>query len=76
MDGEQLGEEDDTPKLSEHAMAALIEFYAEQDAKEKTEQDSTVTENWVISISFVNPYNSINTVIQYIKLCIDGMWGI
>ena len=48
MDSDQLSEDDDTPKLSEHAMAALMEFYAEQSAVEQTEQNSTVAENWVI----------------------------
>lgn len=48
MDGEQLSEDDDAPKLSEHAVAALMEFYAEQNAKDEGDQSSTVTENWVI----------------------------
>lgn len=48
MDSDHLSEDDDAPKLSEHAMAALMEFYAEQNATEKAEENSTVTENWVI----------------------------
>ena len=48
MDSDQLSDDDDAPKLSEHAMAALMEFYAEQNDMEKAEQSSTVTENWVI----------------------------
>ena len=63
MDSEQLNEDDDTPKLSEHAMAALMEFYAEQNAIEKAEQNHAVTENWVIKnlkYSFYKPYNIYN----------------
>ena len=48
MDDDQLSEDDDTPQLSEHAMAALMEFYTEQSAIEKTEHNSTIAENWVI----------------------------
>lgn len=48
MDDENFNEDDDTPKLSEHAMAALMEFYEEQNAIEKTAHNSAVAENWVI----------------------------
>ena len=48
---DQVSEDDDTPRLSEHAMAALMEFYAEQDAVEKAENKSSVAENWVIKNS-------------------------
>ena len=48
MNGNEVSEDDDTPRLSEHAMAALTEFYAEQDAVEKAGKNFAVTENWVI----------------------------
>lgn len=48
MNGDGVSEDDDTPSLSEHAMAALMEFYTEQDAVEKAEKNSSLTENWVI----------------------------
>ena len=48
MDSHQLRGDDDAPKLSEQAMAALMEFYADQSAIEKAKENSTVAENWVI----------------------------
>jgi len=48
MDIDQSSGDDDTPQLSDHAMAALMEFYAEQNAIVETEHGSTVNENWVI----------------------------
>lgn len=48
MDDNQSSEDDEMPKLSEHAMAALMEFYAEKNATDKKEQNSTLAENWVI----------------------------
>jgi len=47
MDGERESDEDDVPQLSEHAMAALMEFYTEQNVGDKAEQNSKVKENWV-----------------------------
>jgi len=47
MDKEQESDEDDVPQLSEHAMAALMEFYAEQQVGDKLEHNSAVKENWV-----------------------------
>lgn len=49
MDDENFNEDDDTPKLSEHAMAALMEFYEEQNALEKTAHNAAVAENWQLS---------------------------
>ena len=47
MDEQRESDEDDVPQLSEHAMAALMDFYAEQQAGDKLEHNSAVKENWV-----------------------------
>lgn len=44
---EQGSSSDDEPRLSEHAMAALREFYAERVALEERRENSEVEEDWV-----------------------------
>jgi len=47
MDEQRESDEDDVPQLSEQAIAALMEFYAEQQAGDKLEHNSAVKEDWV-----------------------------
>jgi hypothetical protein len=50
--GGSESDEDDTPQLSDHALAALQEFYREQQAVQGEEaaggEASLISENWVI----------------------------
>ena len=49
--------DDDEPKLSEHAIAALRQFYAEQNDTSKNLENNMPKENWVCANDFESlPY--------------------
>ncbi|CAN1144318.1 EEF1A lysine methyltransferase 1 [Linum perenne] len=72
------GDEDDTPVLSSHALAALQEFIAEQNRTEEAEETNgeasveLVSEDWRLSQFWYDQSTAETVAKEVISLCRDG----